>query len=453
MERLSVLDAGFLQVEDSDPRVSLAIGSVTILEGPAPDFEEFTTVLGGRLAAAPRLRQVVRTHPLDLEPPHWADVDELDLGHHLRRVALPAPGGDAELFDLVSEIIERRLDRNYPLWECWLVEGLADDRWALIVKLHHAVADGVSATAMMAALNDDDGTAGSFATHLHEAHETEHPSLLSRISLNPLDWGKAAWELSAGAADLAIQTVRGSVTIVGDMVRPAPESSLNGPVGSLRRYRAVRVPIADIRAIAHAFDATFNDVALAAVTHGYRQVMLNRGESPRPDSLRTLIPVSVRDTAALDTPDNRVSLMLPLLPVDLQTPLEQLKTLRRRMRRAKSSGQRQAGANVVDVANRFLPFPLTAWTVRAVSRLPQRNIAGLATNVPGPREQVRMLGRTVVAMLPIPPLAVRLRIGVAMLSYADDLTFGILADYDSTPDLDLLAEGIESAVVDLARQV
>ena len=181
--------------------------------------------------------------------------------------------------------------------------------------------------------------------------------------------------------------------------------------------------------------------------------MLNRGESPRPDSLRTLIPVSVRDTAALDTPDNRVSLMLPLLPVDLATPLEQLKALRRRMRRAKSSGQRQAGANVVDVANRFLPFPLTAWTVRTVSRLPQRNIAGLATNVPGPREQVRMLGRTVVAMLPIPPLAVRLRIGVAMLSYADDLTFGILADYDSTPDLDLLAEGIESAVADLARQV
>lgn len=454
MEQLSVLDAGFLQVEDSDPCVSLAIGSVAVLEGPAPRLDELAETLRTRMIDAPRLRQVVHSHPLDLEPPHWVDVDELDLGHHLHRVAVPAPGGENELFTLVSEIIERRLDRNYPLWECWVVEGLSADRWALVIKLHHCIADGVSATSMMAAFNDD-GSIESFATHLHEAHgsgASGDSGLLSGISLNPLDWGKAAWDLSNSAVDLAVQTVRGAASIVGDMVRPAPPTSLNGPVGSLRRYRAVHAPIADIVDIAHAFDTTFNDVALAAVTHGYRQVLLHRGEKPKHDSLRVLIPVSVRDTAALNTPDNRVSLMLPLLPVEQPTPLDQLKTLRLRMRRAKSSGQRQAGANVVDAANRFLPFPLTAWTVRAFSRLPQRNVAGLATNVPGPRKPVRMFGRTVLSILPIPPLALRLRIGVAMLSYTDDLAFGILADYDSSPDLEVMVESIQSAIAELAAQ-
>ncbi|BBY98520.1 WS/DGAT/MGAT family O-acyltransferase [Mycolicibacterium fallax] len=453
MEQLSVLDAGFLQVEDSDPRISLAIGSVTVLEGPPPGFDELADSLAQRLARAPRLRQAVRTHPLDLEPPHWVDVPDLDLGHHLRHVALPAPGSDTELFALVSDIIERRLDRDYPLWECWVVEGLAEGRWALIIKLHHCIADGVSATAMMAAFSDD-GELDSFATQLPDAHSPDAPAdagPLSRISLNPLDWGKAVWELSSGAADLAAQTVRGTLGIVGDIVRPTSGNSLNGPVGSLRRYRAARVSIDDIRAIGRAFDATFNDVALAAVTHGYRQVLLHRGETPRHDSLRTLIPVSVRDTAALHTPDNRVSLMLPLLPVDEPTPLAQLKALRLRMRRAKSNGQRQAGANVVGAANRFLPFPLTAWTVRAVSRLPQRNVTGLATNVPGPRQPVRMFGRRVLTMLPIPPLALRLRVGIAMLSYTDQLTFGILADYDSSPDLEVLVDGIESAIAGLAE--
>ncbi|MCV7193312.1 wax ester/triacylglycerol synthase family O-acyltransferase [Mycolicibacterium brumae] len=455
MEQLSVLDAGFLQLEDTDPNVSLAIGSVTILDGPLPDFDELAATIAERLVSAPRLRQVVRTHTLDIEAPEWVDAPELDMGRHLRRAALPSPGDDGELCALIAEIMERRLDRDYPLWECWVIEGLAGGRWALLTKVHHCLADGVSAAAMMAGFNDG-GNATSFAGHLtaggQHQHDHDHDHAAPGIGLNPLDWGKAALDLAAGAAHLAVQSARGTAEIVTGILRPAPESTLNGPVGALRRYGVGRASITEIKAIAKAFDASFNDVALAAVTNGYRQVLLHRGETPRRDSLRTLIPVSVRDTTALHTPDNRVSLMLPLLPVDQATPVEQLRTLRLRMRRSKSSGQRQAGAGIVGMANRLAPFALTAWAVRAASLLPQRNVCGLATNVPGVSEPARILGRPVLEVWPIPPLALRLRVGVAMLSYVDRLSFGITADYDSTPDMKVMVDGIESALAELSAQ-
>ena len=200
--------------------------------------------------------------------------------------------------------------------------------------------------------------------------------------------------------------------------------------------------------VCHKFDVTLNDVALAAITYSFRAALVRRGEEPRHNSLRTLVPVSIRANDALDVADNRVSAMLPFLPVEKEDPVDQLRAVHKRLTRTKASGQREAGSIFVAAVN-VIPFPLTAWAVRALTRLPQRGVVTVATNVPGPRHRMRIMGREVVRMLPVPPIALQLRTGIAILSYADDLTFGITADYDTAPDVDDLARGIEHGVARL----
>jgi diacylglycerol O-acyltransferase len=246
----------------------------------------------------------------------------------------------------------------------------------------------------------------------------------------------------------AAQALQGAAEIAGGLLNPGTASSLTGPVTGMRRYASVEVSREDVARICDGFDVTINDVALAAITDSFRTMLLRRGERPRPKSLRTLVPVSVRPPDAADKTDNRVSVMLPCLPVEMADPVAQLQTVHARLTHAKASGQRQAGNIFVSAAN-AIPFPLTAWLVRALTRLPQRGVVTLATNVPGPRKRMHVMGREVVRLLPIPPLALQLRTAIAILSYADHLAFGIIGDYDAAPDVDELARGIERAVTRL----
>lgn len=445
MEHLSALDAGFLEVEDADPHISMAIGGIAVLAGPAPEFESLVSTIAERTGAEPRLRQVLRIQPWDLGAPQWVDDAHFDITHHVHRVSVPRPGDDAALHRLAADIMGRRLDRDHPLWESWVIEGLPNNRWAILTKIHHCMADGVSATRMLARLWDEPG-----AVHPTPAPDPT-PSATQRFSLNPLRWAggvAAAWRTSFDVANVAVRAAQGAAEIVGGLVRPAA-SSLTGPVSSMRRFSLAEVSMADVHKICHEYGVTVNDVALAAITDAFRSMLINRGETPKRTSLRTLVPVSLRDPAAGAPPDNRVSVLLPFLPVDLPDPQQQLQEVHRRLVAAKSSGQREAGGIFVSAAN-LIPFALSAWTVKAFSRLPQRGIVTLATNVPGPRRRLQILGREVIRLAPIPPLGAQLRTAIAILSYADHLSFGILADYDHAPDVDELAAGIQRAVARLA---
>jgi diacylglycerol O-acyltransferase / wax synthase len=450
MEQLSTLDAGFLEAEDSDRHISLAIGALAVMAGPMPDFDTVVAGLAERILSAPRFKQVLRTRPLDLGAPQWVDDPTIDITHHVRRAALPRPGDDAALFRWVAQVMERRLDRDRPLWECWIVDGLPYNRWAILMKIHHCIADGIAATNMLARLCDD-AEGGSFATKIRAAKEepTRGGLRLPALTLNPIEWISGAWRTSFGVANAAAQIVQGAVEIAGGLLRPAG-SSLTGPVTDMRRYAGVEVSLADVTRICERFDVTVNDVALTAITDSFRTVLLRRGEQPKRNSLPTLVPVSVRSNDAADKTDNRVSVMLPYLPVEKADPVEQLHAVHKRLTKAKGSGQRQAGSVFVTAAN-VVPFALTAWTVRTLTRLPQRGVATLATNVPGPRRRMRLMGREVIRLLPIPPIALQLRTAVAILSYADHLVFGITADYDGAPDVDQLAGGIERAVARLVH--
>ncbi len=448
MEQLKTLDAGFLHAEDSDRHASLAIGGLAILEGPIPDHDSLMSMLAERIGSCPRFAQRVRLRAFDLGAPQWVDDPHFDLAHHVRRTALPRPGGDQELFRSVADVMSWRLDRSRPLWEIWIIEGLSDGRWAMLMKVHHCIADGIATAHMFAGLSDD-GIPRSFADHIRAAARPETPALRRTMpSLNPVAWMSDLWSTSAALATNITQGIRGAAELAAGLMHPCAGSSLNGPITSLRRYSAARVSLADIRQVCQTFDVTINDVALAALTESYRALLTRRGEQPLPDSLRTLVPVSMRSAAASGKTDNRVSVMLPYLPVEEKNPVQRLRVVHSRLSKTKATGQRQAGNAFVSMAN-AIPFALTAPVIRLLTRLPQRAVATLATNVPGPAEPLKIMGRTAIAVMPIPPIVMRLRTGVAILSYADDLFLGILADYDTVPDVDELARGVEVAVARL----
>ena len=275
-----------------------------------------------------------------------ADPD-FDIGHHLHRVALPSPGDDAELFKMVATLIERRLDRDRPLWECWVIEGLAQGRWAILTKLHHCIADGIAAAQLLANLSGG-ATGDSFVTDIHASAQPETVSERpARVSLNPVNWVSGLLRASVGAVNAAGRAAVGAAELTAGVLSETHDTSLTGPVTKMRRYSAARVAMADMQSVCRAFGVTLNDVALAAIADSYRNVLLARGERPHRDSLRTLVPVSVRTVSALDQPDNRVSAMLPLLPVDEADPVKRLLTVHSRLNKAKGSGQREGARRTV----------------------------------------------------------------------------------------------------------
>ncbi|BBZ38060.1 WS/DGAT/MGAT family O-acyltransferase [Mycobacterium conspicuum] len=437
MNHLTTLDAGFLKAEDADRRVSLAIGGFAVIEGPPPEQDALVSTFAERVRACPRFGQRLRLRPFDLGAPEWVDDPDFDIERHVRRVALPQPGDDRALHRVIADVMARRLDRDRPLWEIWVIEGLADERWAMLIKIHHCMADGIAATHMLAGLCDD-GIGDSYAHHIRAARESKH------ALCNPSRVLDRLWKTPGVVLTGVVRAVQGTGEIVAGLISPAP-SPLNGPLSDLRRYSGARVPLADIEQVCRAFDVTINDVALAAITESYRNALIAGGERPLPDSLRTLVPVSVRGPDALDKTDNRVSVMLPNLPIDEEDPVRRLQIVHARLGRTKASGQREAGNVFVSLANR-IPFAVTAWATGLLLRVPQRGVVTVATNVPGPRRPLRIRGRRVVGVFPVPPLAMHLRTGVAMLSYADDLFFGILSDYGVVAEAEQLARGIEAAV-------
>jgi WS/DGAT/MGAT family acyltransferase len=455
MERLTPLAAAFLDAEDEDRKASLAIGSIAVFAGPAPSFEDFVRAIEGRLPLIPRYRQKLRTVPLDLAPPAWVDDPDFDIRWHVRNTGLPAPGGPAEIGRLMSRVMSQRMDRDRPLWEYWFCEGLAGGRWALLSKLHHSMVDGVSGTDLYRLILD----AGPVPNPAVPDNwlPAPPPSTLAFAA-------QAAWDLACAPAvgvraiGAALQSpgrlvrrtgqnAKGLLSMAGAL-RPVHESSLTGPLDGSRRYAWTNVSLADIRTVRHQFGGSVNDVALAAVTGGFRRLLLSRSEAPTAHTLRSLVPVSMREPGAESVPDNRVSLMLPYLPVDLPEPRERLAAVRARLQALRSAGEPEAGDSFTTLAE-YGPFPPVSLGIRLSLHVHQRAVATVTTNVPGPRKTLYALGREVQQILPYVPIANRVRIGVAMFSYRDTLSFGITGDYETVPDISVLADGISASMAEL----
>lgn len=458
MDRLTPLAAAFLEAEDVDCNASLAIGSFAVFAGPVPDFHDFVRAIEGRLPLIPRYRQRLHRVSFDLAPPTWVDDPDFDIHRHIHRVALPTPGGRQEIGELMSQLMVERMEPSRPLWDYWFCEGLPDDRWGLLSKLHHSMVDGVSGTDLYQLVLDPTPTPRPPVPDTWEP--APPPSLWAFTSEavrglpgSPLQALRAATRALGTPLSLARATARsaqGLLTIAG-AARPVHATSLTGPLDGTRRYAWTDADLGDIRTVRKAYGVTVNDVALAAVTGGFRRLLLSRGESPDAHALRSLVPVSTRAPGEESVPGNRVSLMLPYLPVDLAEPVERLDAVRQRIQALRASHEPEAGGSLTTLAE-YAPFGAVSWGIRLGMRFPQRQIATVTTNVPGPRQTLYGLGREVQEMLPYVPIADRVRIGIAMFSYRDTLTFGLTGDHDTTPDLEVLAKGIAESLAELVRE-
>ena len=459
-DRMSPLDATFLHVEDGVSHMH--IGAVLLLDPPAPGYQELADMIGAKLHRAPRYRQSVRFVPLQLGRPVWADDPHFNLEFHLRHSALPAPGGEAELRRLVGRIMSQRLDRARPLWELWLVEGLEDGRWAVVSKVHHAMVDGVSSVELLTLLLDVVPDPPPVEAEPWTPAPVPSSTVLVRDALvsmarSPYEQFRAA-RASTRVPRAALGQLRGVGRGLGAMAglaRPTPATSLNGPLGPHRRHAWARTSVDDIKRVRKQLGGTFNDVVLAAVTAGFRELLLRRGESAD-RVVRTLVPVSVRgrdDRGAAvgdGTFENKVSALWAELPVGIEDPVARLRALRAQLDGLKDSNQAVAGEALTSLSG-FAPPMLLALGARIATKAPQRNVNTVTTNVPGPQLPLYVLGRRMRQVYPYVPLAGQVRIGVAIFSYDGEVTFGVTGDYDSAPDVDVLARGIEDGMTELVK--
>jgi diacylglycerol O-acyltransferase len=441
MDTMTSLESMFLRLEDS--HTSLHIASVAVFDGPAPDQAGLVSLFERKLPLVPRYTQRVHEARFHLSAPTWTDDPTFDITYHLRRAAVARPGGRAELEALVGRLMSQQLDRERPLWECWVVDGLRLGRWAMINKVHHCMVDGIAGTDLMALVLDDARNPlplrYAFASDNAGAHRHATPFVVGALRTlgHPLDLTRSAATAIVGAAHYA------------SLLCPADASSLVGELGAARVWTGKRLPLRDVLAVRTHLGGTVNDVVLCAVTRGFREVLLRRGERLTPHVLRTLVPMSVRSVDGRGHLDNRIAGMVADLPVDLAEPLDRYAAVRARLGAAKRSGEKQAGVWLGRVLAR-LPQPLVAASLIALFRFPQRFLVTVATNVPGPERPLYALGRRLRELYPYVPIADRLRTGVAVLSYAGDLYVGITADRASTPDIDVLLTGMLDEVTELA---
>jgi diacylglycerol O-acyltransferase / wax synthase len=452
MERMSPLDAGFYYLDDEN--VPMHVGSVLIFEGPAPAYGDLVRLLLAKLPQVPRYRQRVRTVPLHLGRPMWTDDEHFQILYHVRHTAVPSPGGDDQLRNLAGRVFAQRLDMRKPLWEIWLVEGLADNRWAVISKTHHCMIDGVAGMDLAAVLLD--------RTADHEPPQPTEwtPEPATSTATSVLDGLRDAvvrplQQLAAVPALARNLPTRQELLDFGrglpanvQRLRDRVPSSLNGPIGPHRRWEWLRVGLDEVKVVRKAFGGTVNDVVLAAVTRGFRDLLAGRDELTAGEVVRSLVPVSVRSPDERGRMDNRVSGLLVNLPVSEPDPVKRLANLRGQMDDLKSSRQ-AVGAQALTGLAGFAAATLLAMGSRLSFRYPQSLMQTVTTNVPGPRIPLYLLGRRLVEIYPYVPIAVNMRISVGIVSYLDQLNFGINADFDAEPDIGVLAAGIRAGFDEL----
>jgi WS/DGAT/MGAT family acyltransferase len=457
-DRLSPLDSSFLSIEDGVSHMHIA--SIGIFEGPAPRIEELVAMIAGKLRYVPRYRQTVQRVPGDLGRPVWVDDPHFNIEYHVRHTALPAPGGETELRRLVGRIMSQQLDRSKPLWEIWMVDGLESGRWAMASKSHHCMVDGVSGTELLSVIMDLTPDAGP--PEPADWSPQPSPSPLSLAVEALVDMAKSPYEqyravraalrVPRQAAGQAVGVARGLTSMIG-LVRPTPASSLNGPIGPHRHWAWATASVGDIKAVRREHGGSFNDVVLACITAGFRELLLSRGESAD-RIVRTMVPVSVRPrgdggVAVGDGElSNKVSAMFAALPVFETDPAERLRSVSEQMAGLKDSNEAVAGEALTSLSG-FAPPLLLALGGRLATKGSQRNINTVTTNVPGPQIPLYVLGRRMLEAYPFVPLGAQMRVTVAIFSYNGHVNFGVTGDYDAAPDIDVLCRGIEKGLTDL----
>jgi WS/DGAT/MGAT family acyltransferase len=455
-DRLSEADAAFLHIEsDHEPQ---HVGSLSLIEGaPLRDrsgrlrIEELRGVIENRLHRVPRLRQRLVFVPLAQGAPVWVDDEGFDIGYHVRLTALPQPGDDEQLDELMGRLQSVPLDRGRPLWELWFIDGVAGDRVGLAIKSHHALGDGIANVDLALALVDleRDPPPDEAAPRWRP----RPPPSSGRLMVDSAAEMLAEPVRLARSGLRAVRDPQRALTAVGDTLgaavgfasRPVP-APWNTAVTPHRRWARATVPLSVVRAIRARHDATINDVVLGACSGALREYLVDHDDADRVAPLKAMVPVSRRaEDEHAATMGNKVSLIVVDLPVGEEDPIVSLAHIHDQTSELKGSGLADGAEHIVDL---FGHVPVVAAPMaRLLSRSIPMNL--VITNIPGPPTPLFVRGGRVLEAYPYVEVIDGEGLTIAVVSYDDALHFGLTADRDVMPDLQLLAEGIEKAMTRL----
>jgi WS/DGAT/MGAT family acyltransferase len=420
------------------------------------DYDRFVDLIEQRIALVPRYRQKVRSIPGHLANPVWVDDTDFDLGYHVRRSALPRPGSDEQLRELVARVQSRALDRNRPLWEMYLVEGLAGGRFAVIQKTHHAMVDGISAVDISQVILDSTPVPREIPEDLWMPRPEPGAANLVIDAVSDLirrptavaDTVRIAMADARNVVSQVSAVVTGVLSAARVVARPAPDSPLNSAIGSQRRFAVARTDLEDYKKVRKHRGGTVNDVVLATVAGAIRGWMLSRGEPVTPSTtVRAMVPVSIRGDSD-SGPGNRVSSYLVDLPVGEPNPMVRLSQVSYAMKAHKESGQ-SVGAEALVALSGFAPPTLHALGARAANSFTRRLFNVVITNVPGPQFPLYASGAEMLEMFPVIPLASGQAVSIGLTSYNGGVFFGLNADRDAMHDVEVLGSLIEESLAEL----
>ena len=448
-ERLTALDASFLGIEDETAHMH--VGSVSIFEaGPllrdgALDVERFRRMVESTIHEMPRYRQRLAWTPLTRHPV-WVDDDRFNLHYHLRHVSLPPGGDERQLKRLAGRIWSQKLDRHKPLWETWLVEGLAGDRFAVIGKTHHCMLDGVGGAELMSKTMDrsPDGALHEPVPYVPRPAPSGAALLRAEVERRVDEGfavGRGVQRVLRHPLD-SLRSARENAEAMGEAVRAglhrASPTPLNGPIGPHRRFDWLRMSLDDVKEIKNALGGTVNDVVLALASGALRRLLQQRGERVEGLDFRAMIPVNVRRVDDDHDPlHNRVAMQIARLPLEVADPVERLARVvdvTGEMKR----GHQAEGVETIEAIGDFVAQNMVTQIARLVARTRPFNIT--ITNVPGPPFTGYLLGAPLRELYGLVPLYRDQALGMAILSYDGGLFWGLNADWDALPDLHSVVE-------------
>jgi diacylglycerol O-acyltransferase / wax synthase len=423
------------------------VASTIIFEGPAPSHREFRDHIASRLHLVPRFRQKLRFVPLGQGRPVWVDDPHLNLNYHVRRTALPAPGSEEQLRNLAARIFSQQLDRTKPLWELWLVEGLRDERFAIVGKSHHALVDGVSGVDITTVLFDLDREPAVPPAPAPKWLARPEPTDVDLLAEALRERLTSPREIVRGirAALRGPRQVIAGLGATGKILgagMAAPSTPFNVEIGPHRRFAIAQSDLTELKRVKDAHGGTVNDVILAIVAGALGSYLRARGHGTEGMELRAMVPVSVRAVEEQGALGNRISAMMAPLPVWCEDPVERLHLMTKAMGDLKGSGQ-AVGAEILTKITDFAPPTIAAQAARLQPA--QRFFNLVVTNVPGPQFPLYVLGRQMESIFPMVPLARRQALCVGVMSYNGQVNFGLVGDYDAMADLDSFALDLEAA--------
>jgi WS/DGAT/MGAT family acyltransferase len=459
MQQLTGLDASFLAFETANSTGH--VGGLCVLDpagAPKPlTLARLTEVLGERIPLVPVLRRKLLNVPLGLDQPYWIDDADFDVEYHIREIALPAPGSDAQLAEQAARLHARPLDRSRPLWEIYLITGLAQGRAAVYTKIHHSAIDGASGAELLTVLLDlDPGGRELPAAQPFRPERRPGPAAMTVLAAARLAWrpvqtvhvanqvmrvlptlGPAVGALVGGMLGLG----RGDGAVIPTVPGRAPATPFNKPITPHRRVAFRSVDLGSVKTVKNAFGVSVNDVVMAMCAGALRRWLADHDALPAAP-LIAMIPVSIRDPAGRGALGNKVSAMLATLPTHVVDPDQRLEIVHAATKIAKAQ-QAAIPQGLVDQISDFAPPALTARAARVVfatgllHRLPPFNIC--ISNVPGPNVPVYLCGAKLLAHYPVSVITDGQGLNVTVVGYLGQLHFGLVSCRELVPDIDTLA--------------